>query len=247
MARPLLHLARRSPIDGRDDFSSFLGMSIACAKCHNHPMEKWTNDEYYQFANLFARVRAKAVPLKDETSSSLRPAETSSSPCAAGRQTSASADATSAIEDPHESSRAVADWLVSPQNPYFSRAIVNRVWPIFRRRLGGSGGRSTRDEPFSNEKLSPRRQSFLPKIIRPQALMRAIPNPRLQRASKRSPETRRYTFLSIFTYRAAHGRSPPGCILQVLGVPTEFQTDRATRQRVGRQIPPWHSGPSVAR
>ena len=36
---------------------AFLGMSIACAKCHNHPLEKWTNDQYYQMANLFARVR----------------------------------------------------------------------------------------------------------------------------------------------------------------------------------------------
>ena len=38
---------------------AFLGMSINCAKCHNHPMEKWTNDEYFGFANLFARVRSK--------------------------------------------------------------------------------------------------------------------------------------------------------------------------------------------
>ena len=38
---------------------AFLGMSINCARCHNHPMEKWTNDEYFGFANLFARVRAK--------------------------------------------------------------------------------------------------------------------------------------------------------------------------------------------
>ena len=38
---------------------AFLSLSIGCAKCHNHPLEKWTNDQYYQFANLFARVRAK--------------------------------------------------------------------------------------------------------------------------------------------------------------------------------------------
>src|SRR5678816_1794779 len=38
---------------------TFLGMSINCAKCHNHPMEKWTNDQYYGMANLFSRVRAK--------------------------------------------------------------------------------------------------------------------------------------------------------------------------------------------
>src|SRR5207249_10624835 len=39
---------------------AFLGMSIGCAKCHNHPMEKWTNNQYYQMANLFARVRFKS-------------------------------------------------------------------------------------------------------------------------------------------------------------------------------------------
>ncbi len=38
---------------------AFLGLSINCAKCHNHPLEKWTNDQYYAMANLFSRVRAK--------------------------------------------------------------------------------------------------------------------------------------------------------------------------------------------
>jgi len=38
---------------------AFLGLSIACAKCHNHPLEKWTNDQYYAFANMFSRVRGK--------------------------------------------------------------------------------------------------------------------------------------------------------------------------------------------
>ena len=38
---------------------AFLGMSINCAQCHNHPLEKWTNGQYYGMANLFARVRTK--------------------------------------------------------------------------------------------------------------------------------------------------------------------------------------------
>ena len=38
---------------------AFMGLSINCAKCHNHPLEKWTNDQYYAFANMFSRVRAK--------------------------------------------------------------------------------------------------------------------------------------------------------------------------------------------
>ena len=35
---------------------AFLGMSLTCARCHNHPLEKWTQDQYYGMASLFARV-----------------------------------------------------------------------------------------------------------------------------------------------------------------------------------------------
>src|SRR4029453_4119868 len=38
---------------------TFLGMPVGCAKCHNHPLEKWTQDEYWAFANLFSRVALK--------------------------------------------------------------------------------------------------------------------------------------------------------------------------------------------
>ena len=50
----------QSPEDMTENVSqAFLGLSIGCAKCHNHPLEKWTNDQYYGMASLFARVRAK--------------------------------------------------------------------------------------------------------------------------------------------------------------------------------------------
>ena len=38
---------------------TFLGMSLTCARCHNHPLEKWTQDQYWEMANLFARVALK--------------------------------------------------------------------------------------------------------------------------------------------------------------------------------------------
>ncbi|MCW5559831.1 MAG: DUF1549 domain-containing protein, partial [Verrucomicrobiae bacterium] len=38
---------------------AFMGMSVGCAKCHNHPSEKWTNDDYFALANLFSRVGVK--------------------------------------------------------------------------------------------------------------------------------------------------------------------------------------------
>ncbi len=50
----------RDPIDLTESTSmTFLGISLTCARCHNHPLEKWTQDQYYGFANLFARVKLK--------------------------------------------------------------------------------------------------------------------------------------------------------------------------------------------
>ena len=64
---------------------AFLGMSVACAKCHNHPMEKWTNDQYYQMANLFARVRVKSGSRDGENIVFTATRAIWSSPCAANR------------------------------------------------------------------------------------------------------------------------------------------------------------------
>ena len=115
---------------------AFLGMSVNCAKCHNHPMEKWTNDQYYGMANLFARVRTKngagsttgdgnfvvfsategdlVQPLTGKPQAP-RPLDGKALP----------------IDDPGDRRLAFADWLVAPENPYFSRAITNRVWANF--------------------------------------------------------------------------------------------------------------------
>ena len=50
----------RDPIDLTESASmAFLGLSLTCARCHNHPMEKWTQDQYYGMASLFSRVRLK--------------------------------------------------------------------------------------------------------------------------------------------------------------------------------------------
>ena len=51
----------QSPEDMAETVSqAFLGLSIGCAKCHNHPLEKWTNDQYYAFANLFSECAQRA-------------------------------------------------------------------------------------------------------------------------------------------------------------------------------------------
>src|SRR5439155_16310585 len=50
----------RDPIDLTETTTqAFLGMSLTCARCHNHPMDKWTQNQYSAMANLFARVSRK--------------------------------------------------------------------------------------------------------------------------------------------------------------------------------------------
>lgn len=116
---------------------AFLSLSIACAKCHNHPLEKWTNDQYYSMANLYARVRAKGwggdarngdgkrtLVVLDQ-GDLIQPSRGKPQPPAPLDSAPIDADST---QDRRE---ALAAWLTSRDNPYFARAIANRVWANF--------------------------------------------------------------------------------------------------------------------
>ena len=128
----------QDPLDMAETTSmAFLGMSIQCARCHDHPLEKWTNNDYYGFASLFARVRGKGwggdfrsgdghrVIFLDDESELLQPRTGKPQP---PKPLDGQPLTFESVEDRR---LAVASWLTSPQNPYFSRAIVNRVWANF--------------------------------------------------------------------------------------------------------------------
>ena len=54
------YVLHKNPIDVTENVAmTFMGFSITCARCHNHPLEKWTQKDYYQMANLFSRVGIK--------------------------------------------------------------------------------------------------------------------------------------------------------------------------------------------
>ena len=106
---------------------AFMGLSIQCARCHNHPLEKWTNDQYYGMANMFARVRGKGsrIVFSDTQGDLIQPST--------GRpQPPRPLDAESlAFDDPTDRRVHLARWLTSSDNSYFSRSIANRVWANF--------------------------------------------------------------------------------------------------------------------
>jgi hypothetical protein len=116
---------------------AFLSLSINCAKCHNHPLEKWTNDQYYAFANLFARVRAKGWGGEAREGDGARTLYVESrgdllQPRTGRPQPPAPLDGQPLpMDDAGDRREALARWLTAADNPYFTRAIVNRVWANF--------------------------------------------------------------------------------------------------------------------
>ncbi len=107
----------------------FLGVRIQCAKCHNHPFERWTQDDYYGFAAFFAQVGHKRGNLPDEevifprNSGDVRQPRT-------GRVMPPKALGGPVLEAKDGGDRRVklATWLAGPENPFFARSLVNRIW-----------------------------------------------------------------------------------------------------------------------
>ncbi|MDX2038451.1 MAG: DUF1549 and DUF1553 domain-containing protein [Isosphaeraceae bacterium] len=123
----------RDPIDLTENASmAFLGLSMTCARCHDHPMEKWTQDQYYGLANLFARVRIKDGPTAGDSVVLSSPDGDIPHPRTGAILEPRPLDGDSIpVASRRDRRELFADWLVSPENPYFARAIVNRVWRNF--------------------------------------------------------------------------------------------------------------------
>ncbi|MBB6049248.1 DUF1549 and DUF1553 domain-containing protein [Armatimonas rosea] len=110
----------------------FLGVRIQCARCHNHPYEKWKQDQYYQFAAFFSRVKTKNGEAADEkivytvsSGESVNPRTGKTMvPTALG-------GAPVAKEFTGDRRLAFADWLTDTKNPFFAKVVVNRLWKHF--------------------------------------------------------------------------------------------------------------------
>ncbi len=111
----------------------FLGQRIQCARCHHHPFEKWSQQDYAAMAAFFSLVSKKP------TDSNLEPEFFSRSGTPTGRHPKtgqpiapAGLDAAPLVILPEEDPRErLADWMVDPENPFFARALVNRYWKHF--------------------------------------------------------------------------------------------------------------------
>jgi len=116
----------------------FLGIRIQCAKCHHHPFERWSQDDYYGLAAFFSRVGKKnlsenaSVAPRDRRVFHNAGLATAANP-RSGRAIKPTplGDREYTISEDSDPRLRLADWLTSPHNPFFARSLVNRYWKHF--------------------------------------------------------------------------------------------------------------------
>ena len=115
----------------------FLGIKLECAQCHNHPFAKWTRDQFWEFAAFFASVqppqpmRGQPRPqpgtpgkeLRELTIPNTNPPRTVSAKFLDGKEPE--------WKDKTGTRSTLVEWMTAADNPYFARAIVNRMWTYF--------------------------------------------------------------------------------------------------------------------
>lgn len=107
----------------------FLGARLQCAKCHNHPFERWTQDNYYGMAAFFNRVQRKNTKRANEMFIFVAQSGEVTQP-RTQQQMKPWVPGQGDIENPNEFDRRLdfAKWLTEPDNPFFAKIEVNRIW-----------------------------------------------------------------------------------------------------------------------
>lgn len=124
-----------------DDVSQvFLGQRMACANCHHHPYEKWSQDDYWGLAAFYGRVGKKNIPTPGMARNNQNQRQvifTRNSGGVRNKRTNQTAAIKAldgeelnvpAEEDPR---RLLAEWMTDENNPFFAKAIANRYWAHF--------------------------------------------------------------------------------------------------------------------
>jgi hypothetical protein len=221
---------------------TFLGMSLTCARCHNHPLEKWTQTQYYGLANTLARVKLKNGDRPGEVIVYAASSGDVPHPRTGRPVPPAPLDAKPiALDDPADRRTYLADWLTQPDNPFFARSTVNRVWRNFLGRgLFESEDDLRATNPATNEELlAALSADFVKNGYDMRRLVRLImSSAAYQRSSRPVPgnaDDDRY--YSRYLVR----RLPAEVILdaysQITGVPTSFQQSNAEGQPRGPKYP----------
>ncbi len=125
----------------------FLGIRLQCTKCHHHPNEVWSQDDYYGLAAFFSKLETKdsgtagarfggpkSIRATDKENPNRKP-QMVVAPRVFGSAATKLAGSSDATQTPTDSTgvnvdprQQLADWMTKPDNPYFARNFANRYW-----------------------------------------------------------------------------------------------------------------------
>jgi hypothetical protein len=123
-----------------DTAQVFLGLRLACAQCHHHPYEKWSQDDFWSLAAFFGRVGRKNIPVPGgfqgnqfQITEIYSRADGDVTNKRTGRPAPIKALDAAPLQVDAESDprQKLVDWMADAKNPFFARAIVNRYWAHF--------------------------------------------------------------------------------------------------------------------
>ena len=115
----------------------FCGVRMLCARCHSHPLENWTQADYYGLASFFSQVTARQDPRTPAVANSKIVAINPNAAFAVHPRTGQPqpprflGGKEPKLEAGTDRREAYAAWLTAPDNPFFARGLVNRVWSYF--------------------------------------------------------------------------------------------------------------------
>ncbi len=111
----------------------FLGVRMQCAQCHHHPFERWSQDDYYGLAAFFSQIGRKPSGVAGEDLIFHQRGVAQSKNVKTGLMVRPAAlgDQVGEIAPDQDPRLKLADWMSSPENPFFAKAVVNRYWKHF--------------------------------------------------------------------------------------------------------------------
>lgn len=115
-----------------DTAQVFLGLRLQCARCHHHPYERWGQEDYFGLAGFFTRLGRKGFGQPPPYYASATVTTGERNPLTGKPPEPKYLDGPEAKfgsdEDPRH---GLVDWMARPDNPFFARVLVNRLWGHF--------------------------------------------------------------------------------------------------------------------
>lgn len=215
-----------------DTAQLFLGLRIQCAKCHHHPFERWSQNDYYGFQAFFSQVQLKQSRSSNNPNRNDFVSLSGAPPSARNPRSNLDVKPTGLGAPPldvpgYEDARHyLVDWMTARDNPFFAKALVNRYWAHFLSRgiVDPPDDMRVTNPPSNPQLLDALAKHFIDTNFNLKELVRVICKSSVyQLSSEPRPENRRdKQNYSSFYPRRLHAEVLYDAVNQVAGVPSTF-------------------------